>query len=269
MNIKEIKEILAQKPTEEELALLKLDERTGVKKLLLGYEKKLAAAQKEKIRFAHMLREEEMLYSQGCKLIAGCDEAGRGPLAGPLSVAAVILPRDVFIPGLNDSKKLTAKRREELYEVICHQAISITVNLVGPEEIDRLNIYEATKKAMLNCLLHLSHTPDGILIDAMPLKVPGTQGRSLIHGDSLSASIAAASIIAKVTRDRLMVDLDKEFPQYGFAGHKGYGCESHMQAIAQYGPCKWHRRSFEPIKSMNKTGEWGEGVKENILQKIK
>ncbi len=269
MNIKEVKKILETEPKPEELAILREDDRSGVQKLLAAYEQRLAAGQAEKVRFAHMLVNEELFYEAGCQYIAGCDEAGRGPLAGPLSVAAVILPRGVFISGLNDSKKLSAKKREELYEVICDKAVSITVNLVGPQEIDALNIYEATKRAMINCLSNLSHRPDGILIDAMPITLPKTKCLSLIHGDSLSASIAAASIIAKVTRDRIMVELDKEFPQYGFAGHKGYGSESHMKAIAQYGPCKWHRRSYEPIKSMNKHNALGEGVQENILTKIK
>lgn len=269
MNIKEVKKMLETEPNQEELAILKEDGRSGVQKLLAAYYKRMAAVQTEKIRFANMLVNEEIFYGAGCQYIAGCDEAGRGPLAGPLSVAAVILPREVFIPGLNDSKKLSAKKREELYDVICAKALSITVNLVGPEEIDALNIYEATKRAMVNCLTNLTHVPDAILVDAMPVVLPQTKCLSLIHGDSLSASIAAASIIAKVTRDRIMVELDKEFPQYGFAGHKGYGCESHMKAIAQYGPCQWHRRSFEPIKSMNKNNILGEGVRENVLTKIK
>jgi len=269
MNIKEVKKILEAQPNAEELAILREDDRSGVQKLLIAYDKRLAADEAEKVRFAKLMSNEKAFYEAGCQYIAGCDEAGRGPLAGPLSVAAVILPRDVFIPGLNDSKKLSAKKREELYTVICAKALSITVNLVGPKEIDALNIYEATRRAMINCLSNLSHVPDAILVDAMPVTLPRTKCLSLIHGDSLSASIAAASIIAKVTRDRIMVELDKEFPHYGFAGHKGYGCEAHMKAIAQYGPCKWHRRSFEPIKSMNKNNELGEGVGKNILTKIK
>ena len=269
MNIKEVKKLLYGSPKEEELVILRKDARNGVQKLLAAYDKRLASMIAEKVRFAKMLSYEEKYYSEGAKVIAGCDEAGRGPLAGPLSVAAVVLPRNIFIAGLNDSKKLSAKKREELYEEICAKALSITVNLVGPKEIDDINIYEATKKAMANCLMNLTHKPEVALVDAMPLELTGVKCEALIHGDSLSASIAAASIIAKVTRDRIMVELDKEFPQYGFAGHKGYGSESHMEAIARYGPSVWHRRSFEPIKSINQRENLGEGREENILTKIK
>jgi len=269
MTIVEIKNILAGEPSKEQLELLLADTRSGVKKLVESYYKRQASKLAEQERFRKMLSYENKYWAQGYTTIAGCDEAGRGPLAGPLVVAAVILPQPIFIEGLNDSKKVSAKKRDSLYTEICQKAVSITVNIVGPKEIDSLNIYEATKVAMKKCLENLTPRPEVILLDAMPVKLEGAQSLSLIHGDSLSASIAAASIIAKVTRDRIMLELDKKFPQYGFAGHKGYGSESHMQAIKKYGPCQWHRRSYEPIKTINKKQALGEGVEENILQKIK
>ena len=269
MNIKEIKEVLANNPNEEILQLLQEDTRAGVQKLVASFYKHREEELREKARFQGMLQYEKKYWQQGIEYVAGCDEAGRGPLAGPLVVAAVILPQDIFISGLNDSKKLSPKKRATLYDEVCAKALSITVNIVGHYDIDRVNIYEATKIAMKQCLENLTHIPKVALIDAMPLELNNIEGVSLIHGDSLSASIAAASIIAKVTRDRIMVELDTKFPQYGFAGHKGYGSEKHMQAIAQYGPCMWHRRSFEPIKGLNKNNILGKGVEENILQKIK
>ena len=269
MNIKEIKEVLQNSPKQEQLDTLKLDSRAGVQKLLSAYYKKLEAEEKEVERFTVMLAFEHKYWGKGISYIAGCDEAGRGPLAGPLVVAAVILPQDIFISGLNDSKKLSASKRETLYTEICAKAISITVNIVGPKDIDELNIYQATKISMEKCLVNLEPYPQVALIDAMPEKIPYMQIESLVHGDSRSASIAAASVIAKVTRDRIMVELDKEYPQYGFSGHKGYGSQKHMDAIAEFGPTIWHRRSYEPIKGLCIKHDIGKGVDENILKKIK
>lgn len=250
MNIAEIKTILSREPSQEELALIAIDARSGVQKLYAAYERRIETEFKEKEHFAKMLTFENEYWQQGITNIAGIDEAGRGPLAGPLVVASVILPENVFISGLNDSKQLSAKVRERLYEEVCQKAISIVINIVSVTEIDQYNIYQATKLSMEKVLAHLIPKPSVALIDAMPVAAVGVKTVSLIHGDSLSASIAAASIIAKVTRDRIMLELDKEYPEYDFASNKGYGSQKHMEAIKKYGATIWHRRSYEPIKSL-------------------
>lgn len=251
MNITEIKELLAGSPTEQQLAELAQDERKGVQKLLAAYNKRLEKAAQERERFAQMLTYERQLYSEGCQYIAGVDEAGRGPLAGPLVIAAVILPQDVFIAGLNDSKQLSASKRDLLYEEILAKALDIEVNIVSISNIDELNIYAATQQGMSQVLENLHCKPQAALIDAMPVHLPGMKIKSIIHGDALSASIAAASIIAKVTRDRIMERLDEVYPAYGFAHNKGYGSGAHMQAINELGATRWHRRSYEPVKSLH------------------
>ena len=250
MNITEIKELLAGAPTAEQLATLAADERKGVQKLLAAYNKRLEKAAAEKERFTAMLKLERELYAEGCELIAGVDEAGRGPLAGPLVIAAVILPKDVFISGLNDSKQLSAAKRDMLYNEVMAKALDIEVNIVSVSNIDELNIYSATQQGMAQVLENLHCRPQAALIDAMPVKVPGMKIESVVHGDALSASIAAASIIAKVTRDRIMERLDLVYPAYGFAHNKGYGSGAHMQAVGELGATRWHRRSFEPVKSL-------------------
>ncbi len=250
MKIAEIKELLLGNPTAEQLACLKLDERSGVKKLLLDYYKRQEKAALEQERFAKMMAYENKYYADGAKCIAGVDEAGRGPLAGPLVIAAVVLPKDVFISGLNDSKQLSAAKRDKLYDEVLAKAISASVNIVSISNIDELNIYRATQQGMGQVLEHLDVKPDVALIDAMPVEAEEIKTVSLIHGDALSASIAAASVIAKVTRDRIMERLAEIYPQYGFAGNKGYGSKEHMQAIKEIGATKWHRRTYEPVKSM-------------------
>ena len=249
MNITEIKELLAGTPTAEQLATLAADERKGVQKLLASYNKRLEKEAAEKERFTAMLKLERELYDEGCELIAGVDEAGRGPLAGPLVIAAVILPEDVFISGLNDSKQLSAAKRDMLYNEVMAKALDIEVNIVSVSNIDELNIYAATQQGMAQVLENLHCKPQAALIDAMPVKIPGMKIESVVHGDALSASIAAASIIAKVTRDRIMERLDLVYPAYGFAHNKGYGSGVHMQAVSEQGATRW-RRSFEPVKSM-------------------
>lgn len=250
MKINEVKELLAGTPTCEQLAELKADERSGVQKLLAAYYKRLEKAAQEKERFTKMLSYEKKYYAQGIKYVAGVDEAGRGPLAGPLVIAAVILPQDVFISGLNDSKQLSAAKRDKLYDEVLAKAVAIEVNIVSVSNIDKYNIYTATQRGMAEVLEHLPVRPRVALIDAMPVEAKGMETVSIIHGDALSASIAAASIIAKVTRDRIMERMDVLYPAYGFASNKGYGSGAHMQAIAEYGATKWHRRSYEPVKSM-------------------
>lgn len=251
MKISEIKEILANNPSNEQLNLLSLDERQGVQKLLQTYHKNQEKLKAEKERFYKMLEFERKFYAEGAEYICGVDEAGRGPLAGPLVVAAVVLPKDCFINGLNDSKQISAKKRDSLYEEVMKIAIDIEVNIVSISNIDELNIYRATQQAMEQVISSLKTRVNVALIDAMPVHVESIKSVSIVHGDALSASIAAASIIAKVTRDRIMERLDKVYPEYGYAGNKGYGSAGHMEAIRVNGATRWHRRSYEPIKSMN------------------
>ena len=179
----------------------------------------------------------------GYKLIAGIDEAGRGPLAGPVAVAIAIMPMDDIIDGVNDSKKLSAKKRDQLYDQIIAKAIDYNVQLIDEKTIDDINILAATKLGMQKCIKALKIEPDIILIDAVKLdtKVPS---KSIIHGDALSYNIACASILAKVTRDRLMDKYDIKYPEYGFARHKGYGTKAHIDALKQYGKCPIHRNTF-------------------------
>ena len=192
-----------------------------------------------------MLDYENKYLVKGCKYIAGIDEAGRGPLAGPVCVASVIMPlgESDIIEGINDSKKLTEKKRELLYDKIIEKAIAYHIELVDEEIIDAINILNATKVGMIACIDNLSVTPDVVLIDAVKID-SGIETVSIIKGDQLSYSIACASILAKVTRDRLMLEIDKEYPEYQFAKHKGYGTKVHIEALKKYGKCPRHRKSF-------------------------
>lgn len=187
---------------------------------------------------------EHSYFDRGVRVICGVDEAGRGPLAGPVCAAAVILPPDAQIPGLNDSKKLTDKKRRELFPVIKETAIAYGIGLASHEEIDRINILQATFLAMERAIAGLSVKPEMALIDGNREKDFGIPVKTVIHGDSLSASIAAASILAKVTRDDLMLELAKKYPRYGFEIHKGYGTKAHYEALRTYGPCEIHRMTF-------------------------
>lgn len=189
---------------------------------------------------------EKELYDKGCKYIGGVDEVGRGPLIGSVVAACVILPFDFALEGLTDSKKLSEKKRNEFYKVIWEKAIAIGIGIVDEKVIDEVNIYEATKIAMKKAICDTNIKPDHVLIDAMPLDidVPTT---SIIKGDAKSISIAAASVIAKVTRDRMMYELDKIYPMYGLASNKGYGTKKHIEAIKKYGITKYHRLSFKPV----------------------
>lgn len=250
MKISEVKELLLGNPSSEQIKMLQADERGGVQKLLVAYYKRLEKEAQEKERFTKMLAYESEYYAQGVQYVAGVDEAGRGPLAGPLVIAAVILPRNAFIAGLNDSKQISAAKRDKLYDEIIAKAVAIEVNIVSVSNIDKYNIYAATQRGMAQVLEHLPVQPQVALIDAMPVTAKNIECVPIVHGDALSASIAAASIIAKVTRDRIMERLDTLFPDYGFAHNKGYGSGAHMQAIAEFGATKWHRRSYEPVKSM-------------------
>lgn len=194
-----------------------------------------------------LYKTEEELYDEGYRLVCGIDEAGRGPLAGPVVVAACILPPFLRIKGVNDSKQLSPKKREELYKIIIKEALAYNIVFISAEEIDNTDIYRATKKGMLESVKGLSIKPDHVLIDAMPLNELEISHTSIIHGDARSASIAAASILAKVTRDQYMEKMDIKYPNYGFKKHKGYGTMEHMKALEKYGPCKIHRKTFKPV----------------------
>lgn len=188
----------------------------------------------------NQIREEKQI-----EYICGIDEAGRGPLAGPVVVASVIMPKDSFIEGVNDSKKVSEKKREKLYEQITEEAIAWEVGIVTPKEIDEINILNATKKGLTTSLQGLTTKPDLILVDALnKIDTLGIPYQSIIKGDAKCYSIAAASIIAKVTRDRMMRQWDEVFPQYGFSAHKGYGTAKHIAAIKEHGICPIHRKSF-------------------------
>ena len=187
---------------------------------------------------------EKEAFADGFQLVCGVDEAGRGPLAGPVYAAAVILPPELVIPGLNDSKKLTDKKRRELYDVITAEAVSYGIAFASEKEIDEINILQATFLAMARALEKLTPQPELALIDGNRARDFGLPVRTIVKGDSLSASIAAASILAKVTRDRLMEQYDETYPQYGFAVHKGYGTKRHYEALREFGPSPIHRRTF-------------------------
>lgn len=195
------------------------------------------------------LKYEKELYKENVTLIAGVDEVGRGPLVGPVVAAAVILPKNYQLKGLTDSKKLSEKKRDYFYDIIKRDAISIGIGEVSPKEIDEINIYEASRKAMIKAINNLSVKPKHILSDAMPLNldIPTTP---IIHGDLLSINISAASIIAKVTRDRLMYELDLKYPQYGFKKHKGYPTKMHLEALKKYGPLKNYRFTYKPVRDL-------------------
>lgn len=193
---------------------------------------------------------DESIRRDGFKVIAGVDEAGRGPLAGPVVAAAVILPQGLKIDGVRDSKKVPEKERERLFKEIMALAKGVGVGIAGTEEIDTVNILGATKLAMQTALKKLGGQPDIILIDALYLKAVKTKQMSIIKGDAKSASIAAASIIAKVTRDRLMFQYHSTYPQYGFDRHKGYATKAHIESIMKYGPCPIHRKSFRKVMDL-------------------
>ena len=192
------------------------------------------------------LKYEKQAYELGKKYIVGLDEAGRGPMAGPLVVGAVIFPRDYYDERINDSKKLTEKKREELYQIIIQNALAYQIEIIDVEDVDRLNVYQASKKGMLDAIQHLSIHPDFALTDAMPLG-DAIEHQAIIKGDSLSISIGAASILAKVTRDHMMQEYAKIYPEYGFDKHKGYPTKQHKEALKKYGVTPILRRSFQPV----------------------
>jgi len=225
------------------------DQRSGVQKAIEKRKRAIQAELDEDLRLEQMLQHEKELYKAGYQTIAGIDEVGRGPLAGPVVAAAVILPPGCKIKGLNDSKKIPKKKHQEIYQAVLDKALAVGIGLIDNEIIDQVNIYEATKLAMKEALSKLCLKPDYLLIDAMKLDVEIPQ-ESIIKGDANSLSIAAASIVAKVTRDKLMTDYDKKFPGYDFSQNAGYGTMRHLQGLERNGVTPIHRKTFEPIKSM-------------------
>ncbi|QLB50118.1 ribonuclease HII [Streptococcus sanguinis] len=249
--IKEIKERLAMideldHPLFDELGK---DVRAGVQSAISKRKRELQKQVDEDLRLEKMLTYEKELYAQGIQLIAGVDEVGRGPLAGPVVAAAVILPKNCKIPGLNDSKRIPKSKHQAIYQAVLDQALSVGIGIKDNHVIDQVNIYEATKLAMLEAIQELDPQPQHLLIDAMKLDLPISQ-TSIIKGDAYSLSIAAASIVAKVTRDQMMASYDQEYPGYDFAQNAGYGTSKHLEGLEKQGVTPIHRRSFEPIKSM-------------------
>ena len=249
--IKEIKEQLAniQRLDDPLLTELEQDSRSGVIQAIAKQKREIQKRIDEDERLEKMLAYEKELYTQGIHLIAGVDEVGRGPLAGPVVAAAVILPKGCKISGLNDSKKIPKSKHKEIYEAVLQNAIAIGIGVKDNHVIDQVNIYEATKLAMMEAIGQLDPQPQHLLIDAMKLdlSIPQT---SIIKGDANSLSIAAASIVAKVTRDQMMEEFERKYPGYDFAQNVGYGTAKHLAGLHKLGVTPIHRRSFEPVKSM-------------------
>lgn len=255
LSIAEIKALLDTfEPDDAVIYALDADPRAGVKALARTFENRRRRADSLRRKQEELLAIERSLRASGKTLIAGVDEAGRGPLAGPVVAAAVILPETVALYGLDDSKKLTAKRREELFGRIRSQAVAWGIGMAGNDEIDEIGILEATMRSMRLAVENLKVTPDIALVDGNRLPRLACEERAVVDGDALSLSIAAASVIAKVTRDRMMVELDVMFPGYGFSRHKGYGTQEHVEALRQLGPCIIHRFSFDIVPEVSPPG---------------
>ena len=251
--IKEVKEQLAilRDFDDPRWASFEEDSRAGVQTAIRQRRKAILADIAEEERLETLLNYEKSLYARGVELIAGVDEVGRGPLAGPVVAAAVILPKLCKIKGLNDSKKIPKAKHESIYNQVMKEAVAVGIGIKDNRVIDDVNIYEATKLAMVEAIEKLNPQPEHLLIDAMTLDLPIEQ-TSIIKGDANSLSIAAASIVAKVTRDKMMAAFEQEFSGYAFAKNAGYGTKEHLSGIDKFGVTPIHRRSFEPIKSIIK-----------------
>ncbi len=246
-SIAEIKNKINEVPIEEIPEILKAyrqDSRSGVQRVIEYFEKKYTAYTEEIKRLHEISQYENSCYDNGMTYVAGIDEVGRGPLAGPVVTAAVILPKNCLILGVNDSKKLSAKKREELYSVIMDKALSVSIGVESNDVIDNINILQATYSAMRKAINGLHIKPDMLLVDAVTIPCTEMPQTSIIKGDAKSISIGAASIIAKVTRDRMMKELSLTYPGYDFENNMGYGTAKHIEGIKQRGLCKIHRRSF-------------------------
>ena len=245
MKIAEIRDILKQDDVPDEVMKeILADSRKGVQQLVSSYMRRLERESRERLRVESLYEVESEFYKRGLTHVVGIDEVGRGPLAGPVVACAVILPKDCDILWLNDSKKLTAKKREELYDVILEGAVSVGIGMASPERIDEINILQATYEAMRQAVSRLSVQPQLLLNDAVTIPEIQIPQVPIIKGDAKSVSIAAASIVAKVTRDRMMEEYDKVLPEYGFASNKGYGSAAHIEALKKYGPSPIHRKTF-------------------------
>lgn len=254
MKINEIKLLLNEDTISEEIiSELEKDNRAGVKKLLQSYKSKQEKKLFLKKEYEKRTEFENKCYNRGYNYICGIDEVGRGPLAGPVVAAAVILKKGSYFEGLNDSKKLSKVKREHLCEQIKKEAVAYSIIEIDNTEIEKYNIYRATQISMIRAIDSLSISPDFLLIDAMPLNVT-IPNVSIVKGDEKSVSIAAASVIAKVHRDKLMLEYAKKYPYYDFENNAGYGTPNHLAGIKKYGICSIHRRDFEPIKSIIKKG---------------
>lgn len=251
MTIKEVKELLSSNDvTEAQLAELEKDPRVGVQKLIVSYRKKQAKLLAKKEAFLERFSYEKQFWQKG-ELVAGVDEVGRGPLAGPVVTAAVIIDHNFDLLEVNDSKKLSPEKRLQLYPKILSEAVSVGIGVKSAAVIDQINIYEADRQAMAQAVKALDVKPDALLVDAMnvPIDIPQIE---LIKGDAKSNSIAAATIVAKVFRDKLMDDYDKIYPQYGFPRNAGYGTKEHVEALKKYGPTPIHRKTFAPVSDFFK-----------------
>jgi len=246
-----IKQLLkSEELNEETLSELKMDERKGVQALLKSYENQRRKERLLEEKFIKMTAYERNAYTNGCNFVAGIDEAGRGPLAGPVVAAAVILPHDFKLLGLNDSKQLNEKTREHFFTIIKEEAISYGISVIDNKKIDEINIFEATKLAMREAFDQLTPQPDHLLLDAVQLNRLPCSAESLIKGDAKSITIAAASILAKVTRDNLMKEIHTEYPIYDFASNMGYGTKHHMDMLVEAGASPYHRKSFAPVRKV-------------------
>ncbi|WP_269409254.1 ribonuclease HII [Lentibacillus daqui] len=250
-SIDELKQLFARNAvTETLLAELRLDTRKGVQQLIARHDRNKQKKQELKKRFVDMCRYEQFNYQNGCQYIAGIDEAGRGPLAGPVVAAAVILPHDFSLLGLNDSKQLNEATRERFFAQIKEQAVSYGIAMINNQIIDEINIFQATKQAMYEAIDQLNPAPDHVLVDAVQLGGLKCSAEAIVKGDQKSISIAAASILAKVTRDQLMKQIHTEFPCYDFASNMGYGTKHHMEMLQQHGISPYHRKSYAPVRNI-------------------
>lgn len=253
MSLRKLQDLIQEKGPEiyfQVIQVLGNDPRGGAQKLVRQCQAQLDEWKREKERIGRMFSYERQVWAMGYRLAAGLDEVGRGPLAGPVVAAAVILPGELFLPGLEETRRLSGKRRQELYEEIRSKALSIGIGMVHPDGIDEANVMMATYKAMVKAVNALTVSPDYLLIDSLHLPGVSQPQAPIAGGDGQSCSIAAASVVAKVTRDEYMLEMDKLYPQYGFASHKGYGTLEHREALEKYGPCPIHRRSYGTVREI-------------------
>lgn len=254
--IKEIRQLFKDKKlTDYHVSQLRQDKRKGVQTIVTAFEREQENHQQLVNQFSKMSQIEKQYRSVGNHYIAGVDEAGRGPLAGPVVAAAVILPDQFELLGLTDSKQLKREQRDEFFNIIKKEAVCYHIAMINNNDIDEINIYEATKRAMTEALIQLDPSPDIALVDAMKIDGLPFTSRSIVKGDEKSISIAAASVLAKVTRDRLMEEIDAQYPIYRFKTNMGYGTKEHLQKIEMHGISPYHRRSFAPVKRLISGGD--------------